>query len=44
MEEIVHNLRTAVIDADGRLVQVLNGNDWQPGQLVAAIRGADARR
>jgi protein SCO1/2 len=44
MEEIVHNLRTAVIDAEGRLVQVLNGNDWQPGQLVGAIRGADARR
>jgi len=44
MEEIIHNLRTAVIDAEGRLVQVLNGNDWQPEQLVAAIREADARR
>jgi protein SCO1/2 len=43
-EAIIHNLRTAVIDADGRLVQMLNGNDWQPEQLLAAIREADARR
>jgi protein SCO1/2 len=44
MEEIIHNLRTAVIGADGTLVEVFNGNDWQPGQLVASIRAADARR
>jgi protein SCO1/2 len=42
--EIVHNLRTAVIAADGRLVRVLNGNEWTPEQLVDAIREADARR
>ena len=44
MEEIIHNLRTAVIGPDGRLVEVFNGNDWQPGQLVASIRATDARR
>jgi protein SCO1/2 len=44
MEEIVHNLRTAVIGPDGTLVEVINGNDWQPGQLVASIRAADGRR
>jgi protein SCO1/2 len=44
MEEIVHNLRTAVIDADGRLVKLLSGNEWQPGELLAEIRAADARR
>jgi protein SCO1 len=44
MDEIIHNLRTAVIAADGRLVNVLNGNDWQPEQLLAEIRAADARR
>jgi len=43
-EEIIHNLRTSVIDANGRLARVLNGNDWQPGQLLEAIRAADAGR
>ena len=44
MEEIIHNLRTAVIDSNGRLVHVLNGNDWQPDRLLADIRAADASR
>lgn len=44
MEEIIHNLRTAVIDANGALVTILNGNDWQPAQLLTEIRAADARR
>lgn len=44
MQEIIHNLRTAVIDADGRLVTVLNGRDWTPDDLVAQLRSADARR
>ncbi|MBA2303819.1 MAG: SCO family protein [Acidobacteria bacterium] len=44
MDEIIHNLRTAVIDRNGRLVTVLNGNDWQPEQLIAELRAADAGR
>lgn len=44
VQEIVHNLRTAVIGADGRLVTILNGNDWTPEQLLEALRAADARR
>jgi protein SCO1/2 len=44
MTEIIHNLRTAVIDADGRLIRILNGNEWKPEELLAAIRAADARR
>ena len=44
MEEIIHNLRTAVIDANGRLAHVLNGNDWQPERLLEEIRAVDARR
>lgn len=43
MQEILHNLRTAVIGKDGRLVTILNGNEWKPEELVAAIRGADAQ-
>jgi protein SCO1 len=42
--EIVHNLRTAVIDRHGRLVTVLNGSDWTPDQLLKEIRAADAAR
>ena len=41
-QEIVHNLRTAVIDADGRLVKVF-GNEWVPGDLVSELRNAVAR-
>lgn len=35
--ELTHNLRTAVIDADGRLVRVHNGTNWTPDQLVADL-------
>lgn len=42
--EIIHNLRTAIIDADGRLVTVLNGRDWTPDELVTHLRAVDARR
>ena len=36
--EIVHNLRTAVVDVDGRLVALLSGNDWTPAELLARMR------
>jgi protein SCO1/2 len=38
--EIVHNLRTAVIDPDGRIVTILSGNDWTPADLVGHLRSA----
>jgi protein SCO1/2 len=44
VQEIIHNLRTAVIDARGRLVTVLNGRDWTPEELVTQLRAADAGR
>jgi protein SCO1/2 len=37
---ISHNLRTAVIDASGRLQKVFDGNEWQPAELVAEMRKA----
>lgn len=44
-QEIVHNLRTAVIGGDGRIVTVLNGNDWTPADLLASVRDVtDGRR
>ncbi len=38
----VHNLRTAVVGPDGRLVRSLRGSDWKPEDLVAELRGAAA--
>jgi protein SCO1 len=40
--EIVHNLRTAVVDVDGRLRTVLNGTDWTPADLLTELRHARA--
>ena len=36
--DITHNLRTAIIDRQGNLVQVYNGNDWTPEQVLADVR------
>ena len=35
---IDHNMRTAIIDKDGRLSKLLTGNDWKVGELTASIR------
>ena len=35
---IDHNLRTVIIDPDGKLVKVLTGNEWKPEELAAEIR------
>ncbi len=40
--DITHNLRTAVIDPDGRLVAVHSGNSWTPAELVADLTAAPA--
>ncbi|HEX6974157.1 MAG TPA: SCO family protein [Vicinamibacterales bacterium] len=40
MQEIVHNLRTAVIAGNGTIVRIFNGNDWTPDELVAALKEA----
>jgi protein SCO1/2 len=42
--ELVHNLRTGVINKDGHLVAVMTGNTWTPADLVQALKGADAIR
>ena len=41
---LVHNLRTAVIDADGRLVKVYTGNEWTPATLLADLNAVAAPR
>lgn len=37
-DEIVHNLRTALIAPDGTLAKVFIGNEWTPEGAVAAMR------
>jgi protein SCO1 len=41
--EIVHNLRTAVIDPQGQLVTVLRDTEWTPEELIGELRNALAR-
>ena len=43
-DDIVHNLRTAIIDGEGKLMTSLNGSEWSPADLVAEIRRARTRR
>lgn len=38
-----HNLRTVVIDRQGRLVKVFKGNQWTVDELVESVVGSDRR-
>ena len=40
--DITHNLRTAVIDRQGRLVKILDGNQWAPDEAIAALASVPA--
>jgi cytochrome oxidase Cu insertion factor (SCO1/SenC/PrrC family) len=35
--DITHNLRTAIIDRQGNLVQIYTGNEWSPDQALADV-------
>lgn len=40
--QLIHNLRTAIIGADGRLSTIETGNSWTPAQLVADLEASAA--
>ena len=40
--DITHNLRTAIIDPQGRLVKVHTGNSWTPADIVADLKATPA--
>jgi protein SCO1 len=40
--DITHNLRTVVLDAEGRVAAIRTGNDWTPAQLIADIKATPA--
>jgi protein SCO1/2 len=37
--DVTHNLRTALIDADGRIARIYSGTDWTPSTVLADLRG-----
>src|SRR5205814_41607 len=37
-KDITHTLRTAIVDADGKLVKVYIGNEWTPAQLLEDLK------
>jgi protein SCO1/2 len=41
--DITHNLRTSIVDADGKLVTTYTGNEWTPEQLLADLKSVAAR-
>jgi protein SCO1/2 len=40
--DITHNLRTAVIDTEGRVVKVHSGNGWTPADVIADLKATPA--
>ena len=41
LDDIAHNLRTAVIDGEGKLLRVYTGNEWTPDGLLDDLRQLD---
>ena len=39
-KEITHNLRTAIIGWEGRILNLYSGNEWTPSTLLADLRAA----
>lgn len=39
-DEIIHGLRTIVVDADGRVVRTFRGSDWSVDDVMQALDGA----
>lgn len=37
-QNITHNLRTALLDRDGRLARTYNGNDWSPDEVLRDLQ------
>jgi len=37
-DQIIHSLRTAIINPDGKVRQVYSGNDWKPEEIVEELR------
>jgi len=42
--DITHNLRTAIVGADGKLVKVYTGNEWSPEQILADLKDLGSQK
>ena len=36
--EVIHNLQTALIDADGKLFELYSGNKWKPAEVAVQLQ------
>lgn len=37
-DQIIHGLRTVIIDPNGKVAKIYTGNDWKPGEVVEAMK------
>lgn len=37
--DVAHNLRTTLVDADGRIAKIYSGTDWTPSSVLSDLRG-----
>lgn len=37
--DVTHNLRTTLVDADGRIAKIYSGTDWTPSSVLSDLRG-----
>ena len=37
-DQIIHSLRTAIVDPDGKVVKIYSGNEWKPKQVVDELK------
>ena len=42
--DITHNLRTAIVDANGNFVKAFTGNEWSPDELIADLERVAAAK
>ncbi|HEV8429983.1 MAG TPA: SCO family protein [Pyrinomonadaceae bacterium] len=36
-DQIIHALRTVIVDSDGKIAKIYSGNDWKPEEVVEVI-------
>jgi len=41
-EQVMHSLRTAIVDPDGKLVKLYRGNEWKPAEVIADLKSLAA--
>ena len=42
-DQIIHSLRTVIVNPDGKVAKIYHGNDWKPEEVVAELKQAAHR-